>query len=186
MNNLKQVTLSFALLATLTLITGQGSVAGELYKIVHPDGTVTYTDKAVKGAVKVNSKTLNTVTLPKLKAITAEPTDSNKKKKATKTKITWVSPAQDYTVTPGQQTLDLTIAVTPEHESAVIAFFYNGKVIKPPSASTSITVTNMVRGEATFTAKLIDNNTQKVIATSKPLTVHVKRAFIKHNQPQGV
>jgi len=169
-----------ALALTFIMATASPSDAGELYKIVHPDGTITYTDKAVKGAIKVTTKTLNAVKTTTPKPV-ATPSNTSKKEKTEKPSISWLSPEQNYTVTPGQQTLDLSVSVNTKDKNHLITFFYNGKAIKPPSTNTSITVTNMIRGQATFVARLTDSKTKKTIATSKPLTVHVKRAFIKRN-----
>ncbi len=170
-NSMKTVTI---ILATLLFVSA--AHATDLYKIVHEDGRIEYTDKPVKGAIKVTVgpsnryKSLRTNNQPALsRKVGDDKITAN---------ISWASPKQDHTVPPGAESLRLAVNVTPTSPDLLVQFFNRNTPLAVASTNRSFTITNMERGEASYTAKLITRQ-GVVVSTTEPLTVHIKRPMVR-------
>lgn len=151
-------------------------IAADIYKVVNEDGTVTYTDKPVKGAIKMAKGRHN-----QYKAAPIDkPTPKADKKPATANTVSakWLAPAQESTVQVGDSSLTLSVETAPFDKQHLVQFFNRGTSLGKPSPSRTLTITEMIRGESVFTAKVIDSK-GKVLTTTPPLTVHIKRPMVK-------
>ena len=150
--------------------------ATDLYKIVHEDGRIEYTDKPVKGAVKITVGPSNRYK-SRYKS-SQQATQSRVGDDKVNASLNWVSPQQEHTVPPGAESLKLTVEVKPSSPDMLVQFFNRGVPLAVASTNRSFTVTNMERGEASYTAKLI-TRAGVVVSTTEPLIVHIKRPMVR-------
>ncbi|MBC3767894.1 DUF4124 domain-containing protein [Neptunicella marina] len=144
-----------------------------LYKVINKDGSVTYTDIPVEGAVPVdlsntNSAVMPAMNTPKMKAPSLTP---SKIKPAYLVNIT--RPTQQQTLRDNNGDLTVVAQVTPSR-AAIAQLFLDGELIKQQSELT-FELTNIDRGEHHVQIKLV-NNSGKVIALSETITFYLHRA----------
>lgn len=168
--------LALVFLASLPAAPGQ---AGQtVYRVVGPDGQVSYTDTPPeKGQVEVvELKEANTQ--PALEV-------AGKKGPATEaanpyTKVEIISPENDSTVLPDQLNVMVQLELVPplldEHS---VQFFLDGEPQGVPAAATAIALGELYRGTRTILAKVLDDN-GAVVAQSNVVAIHVKRHSVKH------
>ena len=149
-------------------------VSGEVYKHIDEQGKVTYTDKP--GPDDKNSKIVDLPPINEQPAIQVSPPKSKPKpQNPTQYRISILSPTDGTHVHRGQQTLNITVEVTPLVPEGAKIRLLNGKDILAESESTQFTLSELYRGTYSLSAALI-NPKGKVIARSSARTFYVHRA----------
>ena len=175
------ITLAFSLaLATQ-------AYAGKVYKIVNPDGSITYTD--APPAEHQQSEALDLPPVNQQKAVKVPASAPQQESGATGfagyKEISLTSPENNATIPPGQETVTVGIALTPvlqpEH---LIQLYYDAQPYGKPSSRTSVTLSQLFRGSHTIQAAVLDASGAQLIR-SRPLTIHVKRGIRPQPQPSA-
>jgi len=154
----------------------------EVYKVVDPEtGRITYTDNPPPKSV-----TSDKLDVPKVNtqpAVTA-PTDTDQQNSSDQPEeveyetLTILQPKHNETIPPGQ--LDVVVQVRSRpalQDGHRIQVLMNGKVASTRASTTSIVLSDLIRGSHQIKAQIIDADGQ-VKKSSKSLTIHVKRASV--------
>jgi len=139
-----------------------------IYKTVHKDGTVTYSDQPSPGAVEV-SLDVNTNTMqsnaPK---ILIQPQVTQK----SEYQLDIVSPENDATVRNNMGNIDIAASLQPTH-AGLFQLTINGQTLQSPTGVFKLE--NMDRGSYQYQVEFIGNS-GKVIASSETRSLHLHRA----------
>ena len=167
---------AIGLLASLPL-------AADIYKTVDEDGNIHFTDnpKAEKAeAVKLKSINTQPAVIPRDQRDSADNTPE--KPEATNNyQLSIEHPADGSLLTQGQQTLNVSVAISPALDSAHrLQATLNGAPFGPSSRSTSLELNGFYRGTHQLAVQVV-NKKGKVLAKSKAVTLHVQR--ISLNSP---
>lgn len=151
--------------------------ASKVYKIVNPDGSITYTDNPPadhQQTAPLNLPPINTQSSPEVPANLRTSNEDDTPEVYQALEIT--SPADDATIPPGQQTVTVSASVTPAlRPGHQLQLYYDGE---PHSVSSSLSVTlnpPLYRGSHSIQFAVVDKN-GKILIKSAPHTIHIKRA----------
>jgi len=156
---------------------------GEIYRVVDPvTGKVTFTDNPPadhKNAEKLDLRAPNTQ--PPTAVPEENATNGEQAAAPGYQSIEILQPENDATVPPGQLDVVVQIAITPElRDGDQVRLLINGKPQGAPASTTTLVIRELIRGSHRIEAQIV-SSTGKVLKTSDPATIHVKRASIKNN-----
>ncbi|GAB5381454.1 MAG: hypothetical protein Alis3KO_34260 [Aliiglaciecola sp.] len=169
------------IITTLTCVLALAVNASELYKIVHEDGTVTYTDKPTKGAVLVDLEKTNSATMPALVDSKTQQLPAKRVDKALpKYQLTILSPAKEETIRNNLGKVTVTGQLDPVGNGK-FELYLDGQLVQT-SPAPSFQLQDVVRGEHSIQIKFI-HHTGKILASSEPRVffVHQASVFINPN-----
>lgn len=183
------VSVLFAILCFAAPLTA--AAAGEIFKVVNPDGSITYTDqKPAPNAQPVELKPLSVVEtdiqVPEKaaagdEAAQAEPTQRDLKRMYRDFRIT--QPAQEETFWgTGNQVLVSWGASEPLAEGMRVILYVNGEAQDAP-AEGSVALT-LDRGEHQVYAVLRDAGNRRLVST-QPVTFFVKQHSVNFNRQRA-
>lgn len=180
-------------LACLALLSAAPAAVaeGEIYKIVNPDGSITFTDqKPSPGAEPVELKPLSVVetdiqvpaetTVEEGQADPAEPSQRDLRRMYRDFAITRPQSEETFWGTENQVTVSWG-ASQPLLDSMRVVLYVNGEGQEAPAGG-SITLT-LERGEHQVYAVLRDARNRRVVATDT-VTFFVKQHSVNFNQPR--
>lgn len=167
------------------LLIGSAQASGQVYKVVDEEGRVTYTDSPPADEEAGESVQVPEVnTQPAVKPRPDQDSQATADKGAGGYRDVYIAqPAHESTVPPGQ--LDVVVqvvtdpALKPSHRVQV---FYDGEPYAPPAATTSVVLSELYRGTHQIRAQIIDAD-NRVVASTEPVTIYVKRHSIQHPNP---
>jgi hypothetical protein len=165
-------------LAMLTLLLVL-PVQAQVYRIVGPDGSVTFTDQPVQGAEKVDLPPVSTYPAPRLATPAVSGQDAQPAA-AGYSRFVVVSPAPETTIRDNQGDVSMLVQVEPSLQADQghrIQFMVNGVDQGEPSSSTGVTFQNLDRGSHNLSARLIDAE-GRTLMTTPEVTVFVQRASV--------
>lgn len=157
------------------------TIHGAIYKRVEADGSVTYTDTPGHNtqAVDVNTLTTNTTNVIPSSKITPNTTSQRStpspKKTVNNYQITFLTPAHLSTIRSNKGLLKVVARVSPQR-AGQFELLIDGKV-RARQTTPDFALDNVPRGEHTIQLNLKDN-TGKLIASSKSITVYLHRASV--------
>ncbi|WP_444920385.1 DUF4124 domain-containing protein [Microbulbifer sp. CnH-101-G] len=163
--------------------TDGGTTSSTIYKVVGPDGQVTFSDTPPPNgqAQKVELAPINVQpialprTLPTRKLSPKDESDKAKDGYSGPFSIQIVSPLNDATIPPGQRFIPLQVDVQPVYpEGASFFAVVDGKPWSGRSSGAGLDISLLERGTHTVQAILTDANGQ-VLAKSQVITLYVKR-----------
>lgn len=164
------------IIATLTCVFALAANAAELYKIVHKDGTVTYTDKPKAGAVLVDLGKTNSVTMPSLNAGATQQLPAKSSNTALpKYGLSILSPAQQETIRNTQGKVTVTGQLEPIGNGK-FELYLDGALVQT-SPAPSFQLMDVVRGEHSVQIKYI-HHTGKILASSDPHVFYMHQASV--------
>jgi len=172
----------------LILVLFSCPALAEVYKSVTADGEVVYTDKPVQGAERLSMPPLPTYAPPPLPTRSYVPaaTPSQEKPQVYKS-LEFVTPVNDETVRNNLGVLNIELKLSPpllSRRGHRVQFFLNGEPYGPAQGRTSLTISNLDRGEYRLSAAVVDANGETVISAGE-ITVHMKRHSILQNAPKA-
>lgn len=167
------------LFPTLALFFAVTVSATQLYKVVHLDGSVTYTDTPQEGAVEVDVTKTNSVTVPSLNAgnqtqLPAKRVD----KKYPAYQLSIVSPQNEATVRNNLGKVTVKAQLSPIG-SGRFDLYLDGEIAQS-SPAPSFQLQNVVRGEHDIQVKFV-HHTGKILASSKKIVFFMHQASILIN-----
>ncbi|GAB2875479.1 DUF4124 domain-containing protein [Microbulbifer echini] len=163
--------------------TDGGSASGTIYKVVGPDGQVTFSDTppANGQAQKVELAPINVQPialprpLPTRKLSPKDREDEGKEGPTGPVTIQIVSPQDGATIPPGQRFIPLQVNVQPVYpEGASFFAVVDGKPWNGSSEGAGLDISLLERGTHSVQAVLTDARGQ-VLAQSQVITLYVKR-----------
>jgi hypothetical protein len=165
------------ILILLVLVACQANA--EIYKSINADGEVVYSDTPSKGAETVKMPALPTYTPPPVPASSYSPAQTEDKKDYYKT-FTFISPVNEETVRNNLGILNIEAKLTPVLQGRLghrVQFYLNGEPYGEPVGKTSLTISNLDRGEYTLSAAVVDSAGAAQITTDD-VVVYMKRHSI--------
>jgi hypothetical protein len=165
------------ILILLVLVACQANA--EIYKSINADGEVVYSDTPSKGAETVKMPALPTYTPPPVPASSYSPAQTQEKKDYYKT-FAFISPVNEETVRNNLGILNIEAKLTPVLQGRLghrVQFYLNGEPYGEPVGKTSLTISNLDRGEYTLSAAVVDSSGAAQITTDD-VVVYMKRHSI--------
>lgn len=152
------------------------------YKIVHPDGTVEFTDQPAPGAKEI--------TLPKVQGYEAPPPPPPRAPRAAPqaadyTRVALLTPANDETYFDGEAALPVSVEVLPTlHPEHRLVILLDGQVVAEGN-TTRFNLHGIERGTHTLLAQVRDAQGNPVQSTA-PVTFHWRQhsRFFEPAAPQ--
>ncbi len=173
--------MKFYIVALLTLICVIG-FAATLYKVVNKDGSITYTDQPVEGAVPVDLSNVNSATMPALAkpAKTLKRDASAKQLKSIDYQLSFTTPRDEQTIRNNAGTVNVSATLTPTSPGLYELLLDGVPVDTQPTAN--FTLENINRGEHSLQMRF-KNNSGKILASTSPIVfyLHKASALIKAN-----
>ena len=169
----------------ILLLMVSAAVHAEVYKSINADGEVVYSDQPGRGAERVQ--------MPALPSYTPQPvrTLSRSTRPAVQQinyeHFTLSSPVNEATVRNNLGSVQIATALTPALMSSLghsIQYYLDGVAYGAAIDSTTLTLTNVDRGEHRLSASVLDASGNVLISTSET-TVFIKRNSKLHGDRQG-
>ena len=151
----------------------------EIYKSINADGEVVYTDTPTQGAEKLTMPALPTYTPPPAPASSFTPVQAPENADFYKTFVI-VSPANEETIRNNLGILNIEAQLTPAlqvRQKHRVQFFLNGEPYGTPIGKTSLTISNLDRGDYTLSATVVDADGEALISTGD-IVLYMKRHSI--------
>lgn len=170
---------ALACLLALGWIAAPALAGQTVYRVIGPNGEVSYTDTPPKeGRFEAfELKPINTQ--PALdsqpdRKVPPEPTSPY-------SRVEIVAPANDTVVPPGQLNVVVQLELDPPLQAGhQVQFFLDGEPQGDPAETTAVTLGDLYRGSRTIDARVLDRQSGEVIAQSPGVVIHVKRHSAKH------
>lgn len=176
------------LLPILMITVSAASAAQTGYRLVHPDGTVEYSDEPIPGGEEIKLREAPTIEFaPATPATTGQgDTSANGKRagggEAAASEITITSPQPNQTVWYDDMGMSVSVSVKPPaEEGAVITITLNGSVVATGSGS-SFHIGRVYRGSHTLRASVTKAD-GTVLATSPAVTFHMRQHSVLDRKP---
>ena len=167
------------ILFLLLLVLFACQVNAEIYKSINADGEVVYSDTATQGAERVKIQPLPTYTPPPVRASSFTPVQAPEKAEFYKS-FAIVSPANEETIRNNLGILNIEAELTPALQGRLkhrVQFYLNGEPYGNPVGKTSLTISNLDRGEYTLSASVVDASGKALISTDN-IVLYMKRHSI--------
>lgn len=160
-------------------VTAAGST---VYKVVGPDGKVTFSDTPPPGQkaekVKIGPTNVQPISLPRplpTRKLSPKSGDDRQSDDLGPVNFAIVSPSDDATIPPGQRYILLQVAMDPVPRGGYEFFaVIDGQRWSGTSAGTSLDISALERGTHTIQAVLLGPGGQP-LAESQSIRIHVKR-----------
>lgn len=150
-----------------------------IYKTVHSDGSVTYSDKrAARGQSEaIQVKTPNTA--PAVKIAAPTPAFEIEELVPDDYQVSITAPAEGTQVPMGQSNVPVHVQLQPAlHSGHKLQLLVNGEAFGAPSLIQTLELTNIYRGAHRVEVAVIAVD-GKIIFTSEPVTIYVQRAIAR-------
>lgn len=164
--------------------------AEERYRIVHPDGTVEYTDQPTEGAEAVTLPEITTYPPPAPNTTPSPTAPANGEKAATSQQqqqgyslFSISSPADQQTVWFDEAGMNVSLQVQPglaEGDAVIIRI--DGEVVATGNVTT-YTIKNVYRGTHTLSAVITDEQ-GTMLKKAGPITFTMRQHSIQHPKPE--
>ncbi|WP_413663716.1 DUF4124 domain-containing protein [Microbulbifer sp. CNSA002] len=174
---LKAVLLALPIVAVVAF-----AETGAIYKIVGPDGQVTFSDTPPPNGnleeVELAPINIQPIALPRqLPSRKLSPNGKNRGSGAVSIQI--VSPINEATIPPGQTLIALEVQVTPAYpEGSSFYAVIDGQRWQGSSDGNALDISALERGTHTLQAVLVGSN-GRVLAQSRVVTIYVKRPIAR-------
>jgi hypothetical protein len=163
---------------------------GDIYKYVHPDGSVEYSDHFREGAVEVEVVPLQTYSPPPQPKVKV-PSNEEKPPPEPSFQIAIIKPQDDSTVRENTGRVEVKLRVDPPLEPDflhTIRLLLDDQPVADIAASLKHTLKKVERGTHTLQVELL-NPQGAVVARSDPVTFHLHQMsslfWDKRNGPPG-
>lgn len=157
----------------------------EIYKSINAAGEVVYTDTPTQGAERVKMPALPTYTPPPVPASSFTPVQAPEQADFYKSFVI-VSPANEETIRNNLGILNIEAQLTPALQGRLkhrVQYFLNGEPYGTPIGKTSLTISNLERGDYTLSATVVDAAGEAQISTGN-VVLYMKRHSILQNPPK--
>jgi hypothetical protein len=171
----------------LLLCLALGSVQAEVYKSVNEQGEVIYSDRPGKDAERLRMPALPSYTPQPVRSFSRDSAPQGAQQAAGYERFIISAPADDATIRNNIGNLEVTTLLEPAlmlpHGHSV-QFYLDGVAHGTASDALALSLDNVDRGTHQLSASVLDAD-GKVLITTPPVTVHVKRASKLHGNREG-
>ncbi|NRA54368.1 MAG: hypothetical protein HRU23_09515 [Gammaproteobacteria bacterium] len=171
--------LSLTTIILIASVIGFNVTATTVYKKVHADGSISYSDQQFTGAVATEVTLKNTSKLPS--TVVKHQQNSSLKKPPQVSKppeVSIVSPQPQQTIRANDGNLTIVVQSTPSlNDELKVQLYINNTPYQNPSQATVFNVKNVDRGEVRIKAELL-NQFGNILATSSETIVYLHRARV--------
>ena len=178
-----------ALVATLLLamLSSPALAQSDIYKVTHPDGSISFTDQPPSGSDSSSVELLDNNRTNTVPGVARKPRSSETEAESEELAVTQLTPKSVGITSPIDQT---TIPMGPGHFSVLakvepklepgetLQLVMDDTPVDDPITDTTWDLKFVVRGEHTLLINRIDS-AGNVIATSEPVVVYVLRPSIR-------
>ncbi|WHI45112.1 DUF4124 domain-containing protein [Microbulbifer sp. JMSA004] len=177
-----QTLLRAVLLILLLVAVVASAESGAIYKIVGPDGQITFSDTPPPNGsseeVELTPLNVQPIALPR-QLPSRKLSPNTKGESSEPVSIQIVSPINEATIPPGQTLIALQIQVTPAYpEGSSFYAIIDGQRWQGSAYGNALDISALERGTHTLQAVLVGSNGQ-VLAQSKVVTIYVKRPIAR-------
>ena len=171
----------------LLLCLALGFVQAEVYKSVNEQGEVIYSDRPGKDAERLRMPALPSYTPQPVRSFSRDSAPQGAQQAAGYERFIISAPADDATIRNNIGNLEVTTLLEPAlmlpHGHSV-QFYLDGVAHGTASDALALSLDNVDRGTHQLSASVLDAD-GKVLITTPPVTVHVKRASKLHGNREG-
>ena len=150
-------------------------VDAAVYKIVNPDGTVSFSDRPQAGAEELDLGHVQTISSP-TPVESAEPVEHDAPPGYDVFEV--ASPKNDETLRDNGGVVEIRLTIEPRlFRDHTISIFMDGKELGGGGRSPGIILQNVDRGTHVVHATIVGKNSEQVTSTS-PITFHLHRTSV--------
>lgn len=173
---------------TGAMLLAHASSVAEIYKIINPDGSITFSDQPSEGASTVPEAPKPQASEPApvtpAKKPTTTATTPDKKPETSENKptvyksLTIASPKNDEAVRSNEGAVTVAVSLTPlldTNQGDTITLFLDGQPVGKPSNLTVFNLADVTRGSHTLSATLKNKNGATLLV-SPTITFHLLKA----------
>lgn len=171
----------------LVLLLLTATAQAEVYKSINDDGQVVYSDRPGDNAERLRMPALPTYTPQPVRSISRYSKAEHAQQQETYNGFEITAPADDSTIRNNIGSLEITTLISPALMVPLghtIQFYIDGSAHGVASDATALSVTNIDRGSHQLSASVLDAD-GKVLISTVPVTVHMKRASKLHGTREG-
>lgn len=169
----------------ILLLMATAAARAEVYRSIDANGEVVYSDRPTQGAERVKMPPLPSYTPPRARSIERSVPASKQQLRYKSFVIT--APVNGTTIRNNPGTLEIETQLAPALMTAQghrIQYYLNGVAHGAALDNTTLTLSNVDRGEQRLSAGVVDAAGTVLISTAET-TVYVKRASKLHGDRQG-
>ena len=169
----------------ILLLMASAAVHAEVYKSINADGEVVYSDQPTRGAERIKMPALPSYTPPPIR--TPSRSRPAAEQQTHYEHFTLSSPANEATIRNNLGTVTIETLLSPALMSSLghsIQYYLDGVAHGAAIDSTTLTLTNVDRGQHQLSASVLDAAGTVLISTTGT-TVFVKRNSKLHGNRQG-
>jgi hypothetical protein len=159
----------------------------EVYKSINEDGEVVYSDRPGENAERLRMPALPTYTPQPVRSTSRISNTERTLQPEAYDSFEIASPADDSTIRNNIGSLEITTLISPALMVPLghsIQFYIDGNAHGAASDATTLSLTNVDRGSHQLSASVLDAN-DRVLISTPPVTVHLKRASKLHGNREG-
>jgi hypothetical protein len=150
------------------------------YKWIDEEGNTIYSDTPRAGAEEIKEREVQTYSAPPLPKPPVE-SQQQTRQAPEYTSVAIASPENDAVIIENNDSISVSIQVSPPLSYAYghkMVLKVDGTPYAEPGTATSFTLEGLYRGSHQLQAEIVDKQGKHLISSS-PVTIHVKRHFIK-------
>jgi hypothetical protein len=173
------------ILILIALIACQANA--EIYKSTNADGEVVYSDTPTQGSEKVKMPSLPTYTPPPMPPAGTTQVQAQEKADFYKSFVI-VSPANEETIRNNLGILNIEAQLTPALQVRLnhrVQFFLNGEPYGKPVGKTSLTISNLDRGDYNLSATVVDADGNALISTGDVVLFMKRHSILNPPKPSS-
>ncbi len=154
------------------------------YRIVHPDGTVEFTDDASRGGEEIKLLDVQTISEPKQVGEGESKGEGNRKREEKSQKkervfsgyhnLSVVLPQQEQTIWSTDAGISVSVSINPPLQPGHTVVVTLDGSEKVRGSSTSLTIAEVYRGTHSVSASVIDQQGNNLISSS-PVTFYLRQ-----------
>lgn len=160
--------------------------AAQIYQWTDRNGEMHFSDTPQKGAKRINLPPVQTFPAPQVVTPVDNSDTQEEKKKNTYKSISIIEPANESTSRDNQGRVPVLVETSPPLKPGdKIQILLDGKPIGKPQDSTSFLLSNVLRGEHTITAAIVNEAGDSLLKSKEPilLFMHRPRTGMTNNTP---
>ncbi len=150
------------------------------YKWIDEEGNTIYSDTPRAGAEEIKDREVQTYSAPPLPQTHTKPQQQTRQAPVY-TSVVIASPENDAVIIENNDSVSVSVQVSPPLSYPFghrMVLMVDGSPYAKPGSATSFTVQGLPRGSHQLQAEIVDKQGKHLISSS-PVTIHVKRHFIK-------
>ena len=187
MNITRYIAVILLIIAVPAISTSKAG-ADSVYREVDEQGRVTFTDKPSPTQPSEKIKLKSTNTQPAVAIPLPEQPEEVDQSEGDETAVPYsvyriTQPSQEVTIPTGQMDVVVQLELKPSLQSGhLVTYYHNGVALGEAVATTSVTLTELIRGQHDIRAEVVDGS-GNIKAKTKTIIFYVQRYRPRPNRP---